>query len=229
MFFVPFHFVIFNLPFHTMIFCTFEVSTIILPQRTHWYKFSLARLFMCLFVWFLEISPLPHIVQWYGFFPVFLLLCIFEWFLDMNFLPHSAQGFRFSLAWLFIWLFMWLLEMDPLPHRAQWYGFFLVWIFMWQICVVCGVVCGCTYPISFLWLGIIRLFSTFSMLHCLLPSSHFSLSFRFFFKSRLRWPHSRDQHGPVLSIWSPLYDSASSAYVVSTPFQESLCSCTDHN
>ena len=180
MFFVPFHFVIFNLPFHTMIFCTFEVSTILLPQRTHWYKFSLARLFMCLFVWFLEISPLPHIVQWYGFFPVFLLLCIFEWFLDMNFLPHSAQGFRFSLAWLFIWLFMWLLEMDPLPHRAQWYGFFLVWIFMWQICVVCGVVCGCTYPISFLWLGIIRLFNTFPMLHCLLPSSHFSLSFRFF-------------------------------------------------
>ena len=35
MFFVPFHMVIFNLPSYTMIVCNFEVSTILLSQRTH--------------------------------------------------------------------------------------------------------------------------------------------------------------------------------------------------
>ena len=61
-----------------------------------------------------------------------------------------------------------------------------IWIFASmnlyvEVCVFCDVVCGCTYPISFLWLGIIHLFSTFSVLHCLLPSSRFSLSFKGFF------------------------------------------------
>ena len=61
-----------------------------------------------------------------------------------------------------------------------------IWIFPSRnlyeaICLVCGVVCGCAYPNLFLWLGILRLFSTLAMLHCLLPSSYISFSFSFFF------------------------------------------------
>ena len=130
MFFVSFCFVIFNLSLHTNIFCTFKVSTILLPQRIHWYKFYLARFVMCPCVWFLVISPLPHIVQWYGFFPIILLLCIFEWFLNMNFLPHSAQGFRYSSAQLF----------SSLLHRAQWNINFPYYEFLRGN--LCGLLCG---------------------------------------------------------------------------------------
>ena len=51
----------------------------------------------------------------------------------------------------------------------------------------------------------------------------------FLFKSWLQLPHIKDQQGPVLNIGSPYYDSALSAYVMSSPFQASLCSSTDHN
>ena len=92
--------------------------------------------------------------------------------------------------------------MDPIPHRAQWYWFSPVWIFMWQFVwfVVCGVVCGCTYPISFLWLGII-----FSMLHCLLPSSHFSLSFKFFSLLTAMTSQQRSKWSCLKHLKSPLW------------------------
>ena len=69
-----------------------------------------------------------------------------------------------------------------LAHTEQWYGFSIVWIFMWRF--VWPVVVWyllCTYQILILCLWIICPFSTFSMLHFLLPSSHFFLSFRIFF------------------------------------------------
>ena len=124
--FVLFHFVPFHLPFHTMIWGTFEVS-----KRTRWYKFSLASLFICLFVLFLDIITLPHIVHLDGLFAVFLLLCIFEWFLYMNFFPHIAQEFRCFLAWLFIWLFKWK----------------FVWFVVW--CVVFQYIFHAPLPVTF--------------------------------------------------------------------------------
>ena len=134
--FILFHLVIFNLLCFNNYIATEKTLT----------KCSLERLFMCLFVWFLEMSPLPHLVQCFYFISLFILMCILEWFLEVNFLTQNAQGLRFSQAWLFIWLFMWLLEMDPLSTRAQWCVSSLVWIIMWHIvwfmdcCVVWCVV-----------------------------------------------------------------------------------------
>jgi hypothetical protein len=62
-------------------------------------------------------------------------------------------------------------------------GIFASMNFDGEICLLCDIGCGVwlCIPISFLWLGIIRLFSTCSVLHCLLPSSRFSLFFKVFF------------------------------------------------
>ena len=78
-------------------------------------KISLARLFMCFFVWFIDISPLPHRVKWYEVF-------LFGRFLNMSSLPHIVPWFTVSLAWLFMWPFMWLLEhsdMDSFKYESS--------------------------------------------------------------------------------------------------------------
>ena len=67
-------------------------------------------------------------------------------------------------------------------HREQWCGFFIVWIFMWRL--LCSVVVWYLlfkYQILIWLLWIICSFGKFFMLLFLLTSSHFFLSFRYFF------------------------------------------------
>ena len=80
----------------------------------------------------------------------------------------------------------------------------VIWIFpsIFFIChVLWFVVCCCTYPNSFVWLGIMPIYSTFSMLHCLLPSSHFSLSFSFLLN-----PDCNDLTAEIIMVLSYAYE-----------------------
>ena len=96
----------------------------------------------------------------------------------MNFLPHSSYFCYLDSSY------------DSLCGYED--GSFTtestdIWIFesrnlYVEVCMLCdvGVVCGCTY-LHFILMAFYGLFSTFSVLHCLLPSSCFSLSFKGFF------------------------------------------------
>ena len=84
-----------------------------------------------------------------------------------------------------------------LAHRGQWYGFLIVWIFMWRLVwsvVVCYLLFTFQMLIWLLW--IICPFGTFSMLHFMLPSSQFFLSFRYFFNKH----DCNNQKGIVWSL-----------------------------
>ena len=130
---------------------------------THLCLFYLARLFMCLFVWFLDISPLPHRVQWYRFYSIILLQRLFlvvPWY-DFPFTQCIRIKFFSSMT----------LHVAPgegffLAHREQWYRFFIVWIFMWRL--VWSVVAWYllfTFRILIWSLWIICPFGKFSMLY----------------------------------------------------------------
>ena len=72
--------------------------------------------------------------------------------------------------------------LDILAHREQLYGFFIVWIFMWPL--VGSVVVWYlqfTFQILICLLWIMFPFCTFSILHFMLPSSHFLFYFRYLF------------------------------------------------
>ena len=129
---------------------------------------------MCLIVWFLDINLFPHRVQWYRFYLIILLLRLFDWF-------PSTQCIRILI---FSTMTHHVAPWDGffLENREQLYGFLIVWIFMWRL--VWSVVVRyllITFQISFWLLRIICPSCTFSMLHFMLRSSHFSLSFRYFF------------------------------------------------
>ena len=143
---------------------------------------------MCPFVWFLDISTLPHRVQWYRFYSIVLLLGLFEWFLDMTSLPpfssmtlHVAPGDGFFGTQRTVKLIFHSMN----PHVAL------------------SVVCGCmVFAIDTTNNNLITMNNTshcigrFSMLHFMLPSSHFFLSFRYCFHK----PDCNNQNG---NVWSP--------------------------
>ena len=58
-----------------------------LSHRAQWHDVLLGSLFK----WFQEIKTLPHKSQCYEFSTVWIFLCIFMWFLQMNFLKHRAK------------------------------------------------------------------------------------------------------------------------------------------
>ena len=128
-----------------------------------------SKTLLCLFVWFLDKVLCHTEYSDTNFYSEIVLLCLFEWFLDKTFLSHSAWIFRLSLAWLFMWLLEWSV---------------VVWYLLFTVQILIGI----------LW--IICPFCTFSMLHFIVTSSHFFLSFRYFFYK----PDWNNQNG---NAWSP--------------------------
>ena len=135
---------------------------------------------MCLFVWFLEIISFPHST-------VIQILPSISLNVDVYVVPGSE--FPSTQSTMIHILVIMTLHMTLYVATGD--GSFAtestdIWIFysinlFVEVCLLWVVWCGCTYPISFLWLGIMHLFSMFSVLHCLLPPLHLSLSVRVFF------------------------------------------------